>query len=55
MPSGNKFVINCKNDQCFFVCPRCGETRNTSGLEVGQTVHCCSKEKFCYRLKDVKK
>ena len=42
--SGNELVVECENEKCIFVCPRCGETRDVSGLSNHTTVHCCKKE-----------
>ncbi len=52
--SGNEFILDCNDDVCSLICPKCNETiEYKQTVKKGETVHCCSKEKFCLRVKDV--
>ena len=52
--SGNELILDCNSDVCSLICPKCYEkVEYEQTVKKGETVHCCSKENFCLRVKDV--
>ena len=52
--SGSELILDCNSDVCTLLCPKCNErVEYKQTVKKGETVHCCSKEKFCLKVKDV--
>lgn len=45
------YTSDCNSDECSLVCPKCNEkVEYKQTIKLGETFHCCSKEKFCLRI-----